>query len=178
VERLSRPEYVHVLINHLPLTGLFAALLCLIVALITRKRAAIFLGLGLVSLFSISAWPVSVYGEEGYDRVYSMADEDGDAYLHRHKELAERWVWLFYVTGALGAAGMVAGWRWPKCLWATGAGVATLAVISLAAGAVIADYGGKVRHREFRGGRPPPSHADAGMGALTGSYATADLVAF
>ena len=31
---LQQPEYVHVLINHLPLTGLFAALLCLIGALI------------------------------------------------------------------------------------------------------------------------------------------------
>ena len=39
---LQQPEYVHVLINHLPLTGLFAALLCLIGALITRKRVAIY----------------------------------------------------------------------------------------------------------------------------------------
>jgi len=175
VELFSRPEYVHVLINHLPLTGLFAALLCLIGALITRKRAAIFLGLGLVSLFSFSAWPVYVYGEEGYDRVYSMADEDGDAYLQRHKELAERWIWLFYATGALAAGGVVAGWRWAKCLWPTGAGVAILAAISLVAGAVVADYGGKVRHREFRKGRPPALHSDAGIHALIASYAMADL---
>ena len=147
---LQQPEYVHVLINHLPLTGLFAALLGLIGALISRKRAAIYLGMGLVSLFSLSAWPVSEYGEDGYDRVYSMADDAGDAYLKQHRELAERWTWLFYLTAGAGVAGIAGGWKWPKCLWAAASAVAVLAGISLVAGAVIADYGGKVRHPEFR----------------------------
>ncbi len=168
---LSQPEYVHVLINHLPVTGLFAALLCLIGALIIRKRAAIFLGMGLVSLFSFSAWPVYVYGEQGYDRVYSMADGDGDAYLKRHRELAEKWIWLFYATGAVGTAGIVAGWKWPKCFWATVAGLAILAAVSLVAGAAIADYGGKVRHREFRNGPPPGFHDKSDL-SQSNVYAT------
>jgi hypothetical protein len=147
---LQQPEYVHVLINHLPLTGLFAALLCLIGALVTRNRAAIYLGMALVSVFALSVWPVSEYGEDGYDRVYSMADDAGGTYLKQHKELAERWTWVFYVTAAVSAVGMVAGWKWPKCLWATAFAVALLTTGSLCAGAVIADYGGKVRHPEFR----------------------------
>ncbi len=147
---LQQPEYVHVLINHLPLTGLFAALLCLVGALIARKRAAIYLGMGLVSLFALSAWPVSEYGEDGYDRVYSMADDAGDAYLKQHRELADKWTWLFYVTAASAAIGMGVGWKWPKCLVPTASAVAVLALCSLAAGAVIAEYGGKVRHPEFR----------------------------
>jgi hypothetical protein len=147
---LQQPEYVHVLINHLPLTGLFAALLCLIGALITRKRVAIYLGMALVSLFALSAWPVSEYGEDSYDRVYSMADDAGGNYLKQHKELAERWTWVFYVTAAAGVAGMAASWKWPKCLWVTASAVALLTAGSLVAGAAIADYGGKVRHPEFR----------------------------
>ena len=147
---LQQPEYVHVLINHLPLTGLFAALVCLIGALITRNRTAIYVGMARVSLFAVSAWPVSEYGEDGYDRVYSMADDAGGAYLKQHKELAGRWTWLFYVTAAVALAGMAVGWKWPKCLWPTASAVAPLTVGSLVAGAVIADYGGKVRHPEFR----------------------------
>lgn len=147
---LQQPEYIHVLINHLPLTGLFAALLCLVVALILRKGVALYLGMALVSLFSLSAWPVAEYGEEGYDRVYSMADDAGDAYLKEHRALADRWIWLFYVTAGAGAVGMVAGWKWPKCLWPAASAVAVLSAASLIAGAVIADYGGKVRHPEFR----------------------------
>ena len=154
---LGQPEYVHVLLNHLPLTGLFAALLCLIGGLIARKRPATFLAMGLVGLFSLSAWPVYVYGEEGYDRVYSMADDDGDTYLDLHKEMAERWIWVFYVTAAASAVGIVAGWKWPKCLWAAAAAAAVLTVVSLSAGTVIAEYGGKVRHPEFRNGPLPAS---------------------
>jgi hypothetical protein len=158
VEALHQPEYVHVLINHLPLTGLFAALLCLIGSLALRKRAAAFLGTGLVSLFSLSVWPVYAYGEAGYDRVYSMADGDGDAYLHRHKELAKRWAWLFYLTSAAGALGLVVGWKRPNCLWVFAWSTVILATGSLVAGAAIADAGGKVRHPEFRNGQPPASH--------------------
>ena len=103
-----------------------------------------------MSLFALSAWPVSEYGEDGYDRVYSMADDAGGNYLRQHKELAERWTWVFYVTAAAGAAGMVVGWKWPKCLWVAASAVALLTAVSLVAGAAIADYGGKVRHPEFR----------------------------
>ena len=106
--------------------------------------------MGMVSLFALSAWPVSEYGEGGYDRVYSMADDAGDAYLKQHRELAERWTWLFYVTAATGLIGIVAGWKWPKSLWVTASAVVVLATVSLVAGAVIAEYGGKVRHPEFR----------------------------
>lgn len=156
MELLQKPEYVHVLINHLPLTGLFAALVALVAALIIRRPAAIFLALALVCAFSLSAWPVFEYGQAAYDRVYSMADQAGDAYLARHRELAERWVWLFYMTAGAAALALVAGWKRPKWLSPSGVVVAALAAGSLAAGAVIADCGGKVRHREFRTGPPPP----------------------
>ena len=158
MEALYQPEYVHVLINHLPLTGLFAALLGLIGSLALRKRATAFLGIGLVSLFSLSVWPVYAYGEAGYDRVYSMANGDGDAYLRRHKELAERWVWLFYLTSAAGAVGLVVGWRRPNCLWVFAWSTVILATGSLVVGAIIADAGGKVRHPEFRHGPAPAEH--------------------
>ncbi len=156
---LQRPECVHVLLNHLPLTGLVAALLGLTGCLALRNRAALSLGMGLVSLFSLSAWPVYVYGEQGYNRVYSMADQEGDAYLDRHKELGERWIWLFYLTAGAGALGMAAGWRWPKCQRALALATAVLAAGSLIAGAVIASAGGKVRHPEFRNRPPPAAHS-------------------
>ncbi len=157
---LERPEYVHVLINHLPLTGLVAALLGLGCAWVLGNRAGIFVGLVLVSLFALSAWPVSEYGEAGFDRVLSMADDDGAAYLKHHRDLADRWVWLFYVTAGAGAAAVVAGWKWPKALRLFSVAVTLLALASLLAGAVIAECGGKVRHREFRTG-PAPADAES-----------------
>ncbi len=166
LKSLQQPEYVHVLLNHVPLTGLFSALLGLIGGLIFRKRALLFLGLTLVSLFSLSAWPVSEYGEQGYDRVLAMSDDAGRACLERHRDLAGRWVFLFYVAAGAGVVALVAGWKWPKSLWPASLGVAVLAASSLVAGTVIAEWGGRVRHREFR---PEPAPA----AALTRTFQTA-----
>jgi hypothetical protein len=152
LKSLQQPEYVHVLLNHLPLTGLFVALLSLVAGLVTRQRAVLFVGLALVSLFALSAWPVSEYGEDGYDRVLAMSDEDGQACLKRHRALADRWVFLYYVAAGAGAAAIVAGWKWPKSLWGASLGVAVLCLGSLGAGAAVAECGGRIRHREFRHG--------------------------
>ncbi len=165
MEGLRQPEYVHVLINHLPLTGLFVALLGLLGSLALRNRPGVLASMGLVTLLSLSAWPVYVYGEAGYDRVYSMADDDGGAYLSRHKTLAERWIWLFYLTAATGALGVAVGWKRPKCLVAISCATALLAIASLVAGAIIADFGGKVRHPEFRHGPPPALNRQSVAGA-------------
>lgn len=159
LKSLQQPEYVHVLLNHLPLAGLLAALLGLVGALAIRSRPALFVALGLVILFSLSAWPVSAYGEQAYDRVLAMSDDDGAAYLARHRELAQRWVFAFYVTAGAGAAAIVLGLKRPRAFWVAGSIVALLAAGSLAAGAVIADCGGKIRHHEFRLGPPPQEPA-------------------
>ncbi len=155
LKALQQPEYVHVLVNHFPLTGLFVALLVLAVALLLKNRAGVFLGLLLVGVVSLSAWPVAEYGERGFDRVLAMADTDGQAYLQRHAELAHRWLFLFYVTAGASAAAMLVGWKRPKFLRAAALVVIALTLASLAAGAVIAENGGRIRHREFRYGPLP-----------------------
>jgi hypothetical protein len=162
---LQQPEYVHVLLNHLPLTGLLVAVVMLAGALILNNRQAMFLSLILVGLLSLSAWPVSEFGEDAYDRVLSMSNEDGAAYLKRHAQLAHHWVFLFYVTAGAAGLAMVVGWKSRRHFRKTSVGVLVLALGSLAAGAVIADYGGKIRHREFRYGPPPAqSHRTHGAG--------------
>ncbi len=159
---LRQPEYVHVALNHFPLTGLIVAALGLVIALICRNRAAIFLGLLLVALASLSVWPVFEYGEGGYDRVLSMADDPGRAFLKHHEELAERWVFLYYITAGLAGLSMVLGWKRPKTLAPLSILCVVLAAASLTAGFFIAKAGGEVRHREFRFGPPPPERLTEG----------------
>jgi hypothetical protein len=152
---LDRPEYVHVLINHFPLIGLLVGMLSLGCAMALKNRAAIFLGLALVALLSLSACVVSYFGEEGYDRVLSMADENGQAFLRYHQHLADHWVFLFYVCAAVALLGIALGWKWPR--WLTPISILTLLLGAgaLAAGILIARSGGEIRHREFRSGPPP-----------------------
>jgi hypothetical protein len=158
---LARPEYIHATINHFPLIGLFVAMLAVLAGLIARSRPVILTGIGLVCLMALSIWPVFAYGEAGFDRVLSMADEPGEAFLKYHAELAHRWAFLYYITAALAAIGLGLAWKRPPTLVASGIVVLVLAGASLVAGIAIAHAGGAVRHREFRSAPPPAvQHGD------------------
>ena len=147
---LDQPEYLHVVTNHLPLIGLLVAMLALIAALATQNRTATLIGLSLVCLLALSAWPVYHYGGEGYDRVLSMSDEAGAKFLEHHKALAERWIFLYFVTAGVAGLGLMLAWKWPRTLVASSVLALALTAGSLTAGMVIAKAGGAVRHREFR----------------------------
>ena len=152
---LQQPEYVHVALNHFPLVGLFVALLAVAAALVMRNRPATLVSLGLLALMALSAWPVYSYGEAGYDRVLSMSDDAGQAFLKHHAHLAERWVFLYYLTAAVAAVGIGLSWKWPRLLNVTSILSLLLALASLTAGIFIAHAGGEIRHREFRSSPPP-----------------------
>jgi hypothetical protein len=68
---------------------------------------------------------------------------------------------LFCVTAAAAAAGLFVGWKKPRHLRLAASAVVLAAIASLIAGAVIADCGGKIRHREFRYGSPPKQHHES-----------------
>lgn len=167
---LNRPEYIHAAINHFPLIGLFVALLVLAIGLAARSRPILLTGLGLACLMAVSYWPVSHFGEEGYDRVLSMADEPGEAFLKYHQHLADRWAFLYYLTAGIAMAGFATSWKWPRVLVPAAVVVLLLGVGSLSAGIAIAKAGGEIRHREFRSGPPPKMPDDQsglGPGQLT-----------
>ena len=82
--RLDHFKPSHVLINPLPVYGLTMGIIGLIIALTQRSRPAQVATLGLILLSGTIAWPVVHYGEEGYDRVLSMSDDQGQAWLKVH----------------------------------------------------------------------------------------------
>jgi len=157
----DRPEYVHAVINHLPLDGLVVAMVALLIGVLARSRAASLIGMALVALLSLSIWPVYHYGEEGYDRVLSMADEAGSQFLDHHKDLAEKWAFIYFVSGGVAAVGFAAGCKWPRSLLWTSLLTLVLSGASLATGIKIAKIGGEVRHREFRFGPLPAENQKA-----------------
>jgi hypothetical protein len=156
---VDQPEYVHVVINHFPLVGLVVAMLALIAALATRDRTAILIGLALVGALALSAWPVYCFGQAGYDRVLSMADGPGGKYLAYHQQLAERWVFLYFITAGVAGSGCLLAWKWPRTLVISSVLALLLSAASLASGIIIAKAGGAIRHREFRSGPAPESHS-------------------
>ncbi len=157
---LRQPEYTHVLINPLPIYGLFLSWVGLIIALFLKSRRAQIATLTLVLISSTSAWPVYEFGQQAYDRVLSMADEDGRAWLDEHKDRAEDLIYIFYALAALSAIAIAAPMKWPKSSVPLAIAAILLGAVTLGTGGYIAYAGGKIRHREFRNEPPPPKRAE------------------
>jgi hypothetical protein len=160
VRDLRQPEYIHVLLNPLPVYGLLMGWLGLVIGLVLRSRRAQIATLSLVMLSSISAWPVYEFGEQGYDRVLSMTDEAGEAWLDEHVHRAENLIWVFYALAALSAFAIAAPIKWPKSSMPLVVAVILLGAVTLGSGTYIAYAGGRVRHREFRNETPPPKRSE------------------
>lgn len=152
---LSQPEYLHVLLNPLPVYGLATAFFGLIAATYLRSRGAQIAALVLVFATAISAWPVAHYGDAAFDRVLSMADEPGQAWLRAHADRADDLLWVFYVLALSSAIAIFAPTKWPRTAKPLVLATIVLCAISLGAGGYIAYAGGRIRHREFRNVPPP-----------------------
>jgi hypothetical protein len=158
---LRQPEYLHVLLNPLPVYGLAVSLLGLLIAVLARSRTGQVATLAIVFLSALSAWPVAELGEQAYDPVLSMSDEPGQAWLKAHKERVDRFIFFFYALAALSLAAVVAPLKWPKSSRTLTLSVLILGAVVLCMGGYIGHAGGKIRHREFRNGPPPVSQPEA-----------------
>lgn len=152
---LRQPEYLHVLLNPLPVYGLAIGLFGLIAALYLGSRGGRVTALVLIFACALSAWPVAEHGDKAYDAVLATADADGQAWLKAHAHRADELIWFFYALAVVSAAAIFLPKRWPKSAWPLTIATLILAFLSLGAGGYIAYAGGKIRHREFRTSPPP-----------------------
>lgn len=148
--KLHQPEYLHVLLNHLPITGLGVASLGLFLALIFRSRGGIILCLWLVMLTCVSVWPVVVTGEAGYDEAYARTDDYGESALDLHMQLAETWSKAYYATAVISAIALIVFWRGSRSENSFGWLTWICAFGCILISGWIAESGGKVVHKEFR----------------------------
>jgi len=157
---LRQPEYVHVLLNPVPVYGLLIAWIGLIIAVVSKSRRAQLVTLVLVFLSSLSAWPVYEFGQQAYDRVLSMTDEDGERWLDEHQNRGEDLIWIFYALAVLSAAAIAVPIKWPKSSVPLVIAVILLGIAALGSGGYIAYAGGRIRHREFRNEPAPPKRPE------------------
>lgn len=149
-EHLSNPEYMHVLLNPLPVYGLAMGVLGLLIGLIFNTKSARVTALALVFIGGISAWPVYHYGQEGYDRVLSMSDTEGTKWLDEHMRRAEKLIYVFYAVAAVSAVAIGAEFKYQRAARPLAIVTLLLAGTNLGVGGFISYAGGHVRHKEFR----------------------------
>ena len=157
---LRQPEYLHVLLNPIPVYGLAIALFGLIAATYLRSRGGQLTALVLIFACAISVWAVVRQGDLAYNPVLSMADEDGQAWLKAHEHRADNLIFLYYALAALAAAAIFVPKKWPGTARPLVFATMLLAFVSLGAGTYIAYAGGKIRHREFRNTPPPKTESE------------------
>ena len=154
---LQQPEYLHVLLNPLPVYGLGVGLFGLVASLYLGTRGGQVTALVLVFACAAAAWPVAHYGEGAESRVLALADEEGAAWLKAHAQRAESLVYLFYALALLAAAAIFIPKKWPAAARSLAWATLVLGMVSLGAGCYVASAGGKIRHREFRSTLAPPT---------------------
>jgi hypothetical protein len=157
---LSQPEYIHVLINPLPVYGLTMGIIGLLIALLLRSRSAQVATLALIVLSGLIAWPTVHYGEAAKDIALSLSDDQGQAWLKVHEHRADELAWSFYVLAGLAAVAIFAPMKWPKTALALSIVTLFCSFAVLGIGGYIAHAGGKIRHREFRNEPAPEVPAD------------------
>src|SRR2546421_1234539 len=159
LQHLRDPEYMHVLLNPLPVYGLAFGTLALALALLLRNYRVTVAALVLVFVGAISAWPVYQNGESAYDRVKSMSDAPGEQWLDEHMARGEKLIWMFYVLAAVSVSGIAVTLKWPRTFLPVSLVALALSSGTLGVGGYISYAGGHVRHREFRFEAPPPPRA-------------------
>ncbi len=155
LQALKQPEYVHVLLNPMPVYGLACGVLGLIVALILRTRPAQIVALVIVAVACASVIPVVRMGHRGYDRVYAMSNSDGQKWLAAHADRADDAQYAFYLTGVLAIATMLIPAKFPKARIVLFVITLACSLAMLGVGGWISHAGGQVRHTEFRTGPAP-----------------------
>ena len=157
---LRQPEYVHVLLNPIPVYGLAIALVGLLISILMRSRSGQIVTLSLILISAGMAWPVAELGERSSDRVLSMSDDDGQAWLKAHEHRADQFVPFFYALALLSLVALVVSIKFPRSSLLLSFCTLLFGVVVLGMGAYIAQAGGKIRHREFRSEPPPKVQTD------------------
>jgi hypothetical protein len=157
MHHMSQPEYVHVLLNPMPLYGMAAGAFLLVWSRLPAGRQACARprefpegALIWIILVALVTGLAVYFGEQGYENVGAIADAHGNRWLAQHKERAETLMYIFYLTGLCALGSLWAQRRRPS--WARHLVSLTLVLTFLSMGAAswISHAGGQVMHAEFR----------------------------
>jgi FtsH-binding integral membrane protein len=155
LDLLKKPEYIHVMLNHLPIYGTMLGALGLAISLALRSRAAQITALVITLIAGVSAYPVLVTGQRAYKTIRNVADDAGADALDEHMDRAEKTIGAFYFLAVLALAGLLVPIKWPKAGLPLAAATLAVAVICSGIAVYIAQAGGQVRHAEFRPSETP-----------------------
>lgn len=150
---------LHLLTNHLPIVGTFAALLVVLIGMLRRSDAAISTGLIVYAVMALMAVPAYLSGEEAEERIEQIAGINEGA-IHEHEEMAELTLWLMTISGLLAIGAVVTHARNMKISSKIALAFVIVAIAAFAQGAWTGHEGGKIRRPDLGGPAPAASGAE------------------
>jgi len=147
---------LHLLTNHLPIVGTFAALLVVLVGMLRRSDAAISTGLIVYAVMALMAVPAYLSGEEAEERVEQISGINEGA-IHEHEEMAEVTLWLTVISGLLALGAVITHHRNMKISSKIALAFVIIAIAAFAQAALTGHEGGKIRRPDLGGAVPAAS---------------------
>ncbi len=146
------PAHVHLLLNHIPVIGIWFGIVIYLVAL-TRKPEWRALGLGVFVLMAVLTLPAYLSGEPAEELIRGLSGVS-EATIEEHEAAALPALIAMLALGAVALAGLVR-FRHAES-WSRGYGWLVLALALIAGGLIgrTANLGAHIRHPEIRSTTP------------------------
>lgn len=151
---LRHPEYIHVLLNPIPLYVLGTGVVILVWSLFRKSREAQTIGLWILVLAGIAAWPTWYFGHQAYHHLYDALSTEGQEWADVHLHRASRTIYIYYATGIIALAAIFLPRKIPKATIPLTIAALLAGTVSFGLGLWIAKAGGQIRHSEFRFSHP------------------------
>jgi IS1 family transposase len=105
------PEYLHLLIEPLPLYGLGIGLMCFVIAFVFGERRSRLLALGLIVLSCASVWPYNDLREKATARIIATRPPDYENVIRQQTQRRKDWAWPYYAMTVLTFIAVFTGHR-------------------------------------------------------------------
>jgi hypothetical protein len=156
--------HLHLLMNHIPVFGIFFTFVLLGAGMLLRNSTLKFTALIIAVVASLATLPVMTTGEEAEDAVEKITGVT-EAAIHEHEESAEFASWMMYAAGAVAVSALLMRKR-DKLFGMLTAALLVLSAVNFAVVARTGYLGGYIRHsQEFGqqtgvGQQPAGEHED------------------
>ncbi len=152
----------HLLLNHIPVLGVWFALAAMLIGLVFRNVVMMRSSWVLLVVCALMTIPVYLTGdpaEEMVERLPGVSEQ----ILDQHEDLGKPALISMLILGALALGSLAISWRNEK--WVRPLAIPTIALTLLCGGLIVytAYLGGQVRHSEIRSGtsiNAPPKDKD------------------
>ncbi len=141
--------HVHLMINHIPVVGIWGALLLLIYSLVRKSEEVKMVSFGLLVLLALMTFAVFFTGDAAQESVRKLPGVT-EADIGRHEEMADLTLVLMEILGVLALAGLVFLRRFGRIPKLVVVLVLVLSVVTSAVAGLTANLGGQIRHTEIR----------------------------